>query len=161
MIAVISRWETVAICPDRPDLGPAGLFVVIPTSVSLLLSVLFRTLSTAEVRIESISCIGVYLGFLFGFGASQAGPRCMHVAVVTVPSPYPFLLSPGLLEVHRFSLLPLIAVHRAFTLAPVVFIILVALFILHCTPSHTLDRVPRPLIRNGRRSRPAVPHQLL
>ena len=25
--------------------------------------------------------------------------------------------------------------------------------------SHTLDRVPHPLIRNGRRSRPVVPHQ--
>ena len=149
MTAVISHWEPVAICPDPLGLSPASLFAIIPMSVCLLLLVLFQTLSTVRVRIAGLSGIRLYLGFLFGFGAGQAGPRCMHVAVVTMPSPYLFLPSPGLLEVQRFSLLLLTAIHRAFTLAAMVSIILVALCISHCMPSHTLDRVPHPLIWNG------------
>ena len=97
------------------------------SSVYLPLSVLFQMLSTTGARIAGISISRVYLGFLFAFGASQVGQGCMHVAVVVVPSPYPFLSNPGLLEVQRFSLFPLTAVHRAFTLAIVVFIILVVL----------------------------------
>ena len=37
-----------------------------PSSVYLLLVVLFRTLSSAGARIAGNSGIGVYLGFLFG-----------------------------------------------------------------------------------------------
>ena len=78
------------------------------SSVYLLLSVLLRRLSIVGARIAGLLGFGVYLGLLFGFGAGQAGQRCMHIAVVTVPSPYPFFSSPRLLEVHRFSLLPLL-----------------------------------------------------
>ena len=86
----------VAICHDQPGLGPTGTLEVVPLECLLNFISAFQTLSTARARIAGNSGIGMYLGFLFGFGASQADRRFIHVAVVTVPSPYPFLPNPGL-----------------------------------------------------------------
>ena len=96
-------------------------------------------LSTAGARVVGISDYGVYLGFLFGFSVGQAGQRCKHVVVIIVPSPYLFPPSHGLLEVQCFPLFALTAIHQAFTLAAVVFIILVVLFISHST--HIIPKI--------------------
>ena len=103
------------------------------SSVYLLPPVLIHALPIAGARIVGNLGIGVYLGFLLGFGASWVGYRCMHVAVVTAPSPYPFHMNLGLSEVQHFPLSSLTVVHRAFTLIVVLFIILVVLFISHYT----------------------------
>ena len=112
MASVVTIGSSVAIRHDRPGSGPAGTLAIVPLECYLLLSVLFPTLSTAGVRIVGNSGIGVYLGFLFDFGASQMDHRCIHVAVVTVPSPYPFLPNLGLLEVHHFPYPPLLSLIR-------------------------------------------------
>ena len=120
----------------------------------------FRTLSTAGARIARISGIGVYLGFLLGLGAGQADHRCMHVVVVNVPSPYSFLPNLTLLEVSTSTYPPYYRSSSVHAHCRGVYYSRCSLCItLHA--SHTLDRVPRPLIWNGRQSRPVVPHQLL
>ena len=117
-------------------------------------------LSTTGARIVGILGFGVYLGLLLGFGAGQAGHRCMHVVVVTVPSPYPFLLSLGLSEVQHFPLPPppLLSSSGIHACCRGVYYSRCSLYSASHT-SHTLGRALYPLIRNGHRSRPAFSHQ--
>ena len=58
----------------------------------------FQMLSTAEARILGIKVWGVVRRSI-QFGAGQAGQGCMHIAVLTMPALYPFLLNLGLWEV--------------------------------------------------------------
>ena len=136
--------------PDRPGPGPAGTLAVVPLECLFTTLSALRTLSTAGTRIAGNSGIGMYLGFLFGFGGGQADHRCMHVAIVTVPSSYPFLPNLGLSEVQHFPPTP--PCYRSWGIHACcrgVYYSRCSLYIA-LYASHTLDRVPHPLIRNSR-----------